>query len=293
MTAVLPVSPLMGSFGHAEGHMRQKLTDIGAWTGLQSLWVVVVAIVFAMAVDLGTASAQTSAPQIVRPASNNTSIVTSGSGQYYFEFRSRQAWDYGHTFVVFGRVGEPPSKKNVAGLSPKGDDPQMWLMGHYVPVPSDTGWTDGDLEDKYVTSRYRVLVSKEQYDRTVAYIRQLQAKSTTWSVELYNCNAFVADIAKFMGLKAPASTWIYPKVFVSNMRKINTGHPEAAEELVSENVKEMSNPTRDGRAMINAGLIRPDSAPAGSASPPHVTIGAVRVTNRGANSAVASEPHTP
>jgi hypothetical protein len=289
MTAVLPVSPLMGSFGHAEGHMRQKLTDIGAWTGLQSLWVVVVAIVFAMALDLGTASAQTSAPQIVRPASNNTSIVTSGSGQYYFEFRSRQAWDYGHTFVVFGRVGEPPSKKNVAGLSPKGDDPQMWLMGHYVPVPSDTGWTDGDLEDQYITSRYRVLVSKEQYDRTVAYIRQLQAKSTTWSVELYNCNAFVADIAKFMGLKVPASSWIYPKVFVSNMRKINTGHPEAAEELVSENVKEMSNPTRDGRAMINAGLIRPGSAPAGSASPPHVTIGAVRVSNRAATSATGSE----
>jgi hypothetical protein len=52
------------------------------------------------------------------------------------------------------------------------------------------------------------------------------------------------------------------------MRKINTGHPEAANELVSENVKEMSNPTRDGRAMINAGLIHPNSAPAGSASPP-------------------------
>jgi hypothetical protein len=81
--------------------------------------------------------AQTSSQSsTVRPAA-----ATSGSGQYYFEFRSRQAWDYGHTFVVFGRVGESPSKKNVAGLSPKGDDPQMWLMGHYVPVPSDTGWT--------------------------------------------------------------------------------------------------------------------------------------------------------
>jgi hypothetical protein len=279
----------MGSFGHAEGHMRQKLTDIGVWTGLQSLWVVVAAIVFAMALDLGTASAQTRAPQIVRTASNATQIVTSGSGQYYFEFRSRQAWDYGHTFVVFGRVGEAPSKNNVAGLSPKGDDPSMWVMGHYVPVPSDTGWTDGDLEDKYITSRYRVLVSKEQYDRTVAYIRQLQAKSTTWSVEMYNCNAFVADIAKFMGLRAPASTWIYPKVFVSNMRKINTGHPEAADELVSENVKEMSNPTRDGRAMISSGLIHPDGAPVGSASPPHVTIGAVRVSNRAATSATGSE----
>jgi hypothetical protein len=227
------------------------------------------AIIAVTGLSLSVASAQTDAQ------SQNTrrAAATSGSGQYYFEFRSRQAWDYGHTFVVFGRVGEAPSKNNVAGLSPKGDDPQMWLMGHYVPVPSDTG----------------VLVSKEQYDRTVAYIRQLQAKSTTWSVELYNCNAFVADIAKFMGLRVPASSWIYPKVFVSNMRKINTGHPEAAEELVSENVKEMSNPTRDGRAMISSGLIHPGSAPAGSASPPHVTIGAVRVSNRAATSATGSE----
>jgi hypothetical protein len=265
--------------------MRQKLIGKSSTRLLIPL-----AMIALTGLGLSVASAQTSAQsQIVRPATTgSTTTTTSGSGQYYFEFRSRQAWDYGHTFVVFGRVGEPPSKKNVAGLSPKGDDPQMWLMGHYVPVPSDTGWTDGDLEDRYITSRYRVLVSKEQYDRTVAYIRQLQAKSTTWSVELYNCNAFVADIAKFMGLRVPSSSWIYPKVFVSNMRKINTGHPEAANELVSENVKEMSNPTRDGRAMINAGMIKPGSAPAGSASPPHVTIGAVRVSNRPASSAGGS-----
>ena len=252
------------------------------------------ALIVVTGIGLSVASAQTSSRSAtVRPANTGSAAVTSGSGQYYFEFRSRQAWDYGHTFVVFGRVGEAPTKNNVAGLSPKGDDPQMWLMGHYVPVPSDTGWTDGDLEDKYITARYRVLVSKEQYDRTVAYIRQLQAKSTTWSVELYNCNAFVADIANFMGLKAPSSTWIYPKVFVSNMRKINTGHPEAAGELVSENVKEMSNPTRDGRAMIANGMINPNGAPtAGSASPPHVTIGAVRVTNRAASSAGGAQ-HSP
>jgi len=244
------------------------------------------ALIVLTGLGLSVASAQTSSQSpTLRPA--NSATATSGSGQYYFEFRSRQSWDYGHTFVVFGRVGEPPSKRNVAGLSPKGDDPKMWVMGHYVPVPSDTGWTDGDLEDRYITSRYRVLVSKEKYDRTVAFIRQLQAKSTTWSVELYNCNAFVADIAHFMGLQAPSSTWIYPKVFVTNMRKINTGHPEAANELVSENVKEMSNPTRDGRAMINAGLIHPDTrsnnAPVGPA--PNVTIGAVRVSNRPASSA--------
>ncbi len=239
---------------------------------------------------LSLASAQIS----LQSQNTRRAAATNGSGQYYFEFRSRQAWDYGHTFVVFGRVGETPTKNNVAGLSPKGDDPQMWLMGHYVPVPSDTGWTDGDLEDKYITARYRVLVSKEQYDRTVAYIRQLQAKSTTWSVELYNCNAFVADIAKFMGLRVPASSWIYPKVFVSNMRKINTGHPEAANELISDNVKEMSNPTRDGRAMIAAGMLHPDGAPkTGAAAPaPNVTIGAVRVSNQAASSAGGAQ-HSP
>jgi hypothetical protein len=235
---------------------------------------------------LSVTSAQTSSQsQYTRNAA-----ATSGSGQYYVEFRSRQAWDYGHTFVVFGRVGETPRKNNVAGLSPKGDDPQMWLMGHYVPVPADTGWTDGDLEDKYITSRYRVLINKDQYDRVVAHIRELQSRSHFWSVELYNCNAFVADIATFMGLKVPSSSWIYPKVFVSNMRKINTGHPEATNELVSDNVKEMSNPTRDGRAMIAAGLIHPDarSTTAPVSPAPNVTIGAVRVSNRPASSAGGS-----
>jgi len=260
------------------GIMRQKLTGKGL--------LILLGLIVLTGIDLSVASAQTSSQsQVVRPAN-----ATSGSGQYYVEFRSRQSWDYGHTFVVFGRVGEAPSKKNVAGLSPKGDDPSMWVMGHYVPVPSDTGWTDGDLEDKYITSRYRVLINKDQYDRVVAHIRELQARSTLWSVELYNCNAFVADIANFMGLKVPSSSWIYPKVFVSNLRKINTGHPEAADQLISDNVKEMSNPQRDGRAMIANGLIHPGTPTTGPVSPaPTVTVGAVHVSNRPASSAGGSQ----
>ena len=167
----------------------------------------------------------------------------------------------------------------------------MWLMGHYMPVPADTGWTDGDLEDTYITSRYRVLINKDQYDRVVAHIRELQSRSHFWSVEMYNCNAFVADIAGFMGLKVPSSSWIYPRVFVSNLRKVNTGHPEAAAQLISDNVKEMSSPTRDGRAMIAAGMIHPGAtATTRPTSPgPNVTIGAIRVLNRPASSAGRTE----
>ena len=190
-------------------------------------------------------------------------VVTSGSGAYYIEFRSRYAWDYGHTYVVHGRVGEAPTKDSVAGLSPVGDDATAWVIGHYVPVPAETGWTDGDLEDKYISARYRVLMNKDQYDRVVAYIKDLQGHSHMWSAELYNCNAFVADIAKYMGLKVPSSTLIYPKIFVNHLRMINTGHPDADDTLVSDNVKEMSNPTRDGRAMIvnHVHTIGPDGTP--------------------------------
>jgi hypothetical protein len=271
--------------------MRRKLTGGSSSTRL----LILLGLIVVTGLGLSVAGAQTSSQsQTIRPANTRSAAATSGSGQYYVEFRSRQAWDYGHTFVVFGRVGEAPGKNNVAGLSPKGDDPSMWVMGHYVPVPSDTGWTDGDLEDKYITSRYRVLINNDQYDRVVAHIRALQSRSHFWSVELYNCNAFVADIANFMGLKVPSSSWIYPKVFVNNLRKINTGHPEAADQLISDNVKEMSNPARDGRAMIASGAIHPDvTPPTGPASPsPSVTIGTVRVSNRPASSAEGS-PNSP
>ena len=244
------------------------------------------------------AIAQNGPKPVIRAANTNAPLITSGSGQYYIEFRSRYAWDYGHTYLVHGRVGETPTKDSVAGLSPVGDDATAWVIGHYVPVPAETGWTDGDLEDKYVTSRYRVLMNKDEYDRDLAYIKDLQSRSHTWSAELYNCNAFVADVAKYMGLKVPSSTLIYPKIFVSHLRLINTGHPDAEATLVSDNVKEMSNPTRDGRAMINNHVYKlgPDGAPtsamvaAAPTAAPKVTIGTVHLSSKSTTAAGGSAP---
>jgi len=100
-------------------------------------------------------------------------------------------------------------------------------------VPAETGWTDGDLEDQYISARYRVYINKAQYDRVMVFVRHLQASKHVWSAELYNCNAFVSDIAQFMGLRVPKSTLIYPKVFINNLRQINTrpGKPSAAPRL--------------------------------------------------------------
>ena len=260
--------------------MRHKLSD-----RIRPAWLAAVVAATALAgLGFSAASAQNSPKPIVRSVYARAPLVTSGSGPYYIEFRSRFAWDYGHTYIVYGRVGETPTKDSVAGLSPVGDDATAWVIGHYVPVPAETGWTDGDLEDKYVTARYRVLLNKDDYDRDVAFIKELQGRSHMWSAELYNCNAFVADVAKYMGLQVPSSTLIYPKIFVTHLRLLNTGHPEAADTLVSDNVKEMSNPTRDGRAMIVSGVhtIRADGTPVTQPQTPtpKVTIGPVQISNR-------------
>jgi hypothetical protein len=283
------------------GIMRHKRIDRSvALTGI------VAATVFA-SLNFQPAQAQSSNAKpagIVRQGGGPT-VYTSGSGPYYIEFRSRFSWDYGHTYIVHGRVGDPPTHASVAGLSPVGDDSTSWVIGHYVPVPAETGWTDGDLEDKYVTSRYRVLMSKEQYDRVMAYVRDLQSRSHVWSAELYNCNAFVADIAKEMGMKVPASTLIYPKIFINHLRAMNTNNPNADSTLVTDNVKEMSNPTRDGRAMIVSGVhtIHQDGTPATDvatavvpppssrpAPTPKVSIGAVRVSSKTTSPDAASAP---
>jgi hypothetical protein len=236
-------------------------------------------------------------------AAETQAAKASGGGQYFIEFRSRYAWDYGHTYMVFGRVGERLTTANVAGLSPVGDDATAWVIGHYVPVPAETGATDGDLEEKYISARYRVTMDKPEFDRLVTYIRHLQATSHVWSAPLYNCNAFAGDVAKFMGLKVPASSIIYPRVYINNLRKINTGHPEAAAQLVSDNLKEMQSPTRDGRAMIVNGIYEehngvyevdpnrvPQSTTPAATQGPRVIIGPVRVSSRAADADAASEP---
>ena len=157
-------------------------------------------------------------------------------GQYFIEFRSRYALSYGHTFVVHGRLnarGEigPVAANMVAGLHPAGEGPELWSVGHVVAVPSETGPSDGDLEEKYVSARFRINLTETEYNKVSEFIRQKQANSPLWHAVLYNCNSFVADIATFMGLRTPSSTMMYPADFINNLREINReeqGSPSTA-----------------------------------------------------------------
>ena len=146
------------------------------------------------------------------------------AARYYIEFRSRYALTYGHSYVVFGQMGKggKPATQEVAGLAPASNDPTPYVLGHFVPVPAETGASDGDLEEEYRSASWRVMLTEAEYRKTVAFIRQLQAKSKVWQASVYNCNAFVAEIARSMGYKAPA-IWLRPQQFITKLREMNGG----------------------------------------------------------------------
>jgi hypothetical protein len=145
---------------------------------------------------------------------------------YFIEFRARSAYNYGHTFVVHGRVGEPLARKNVVGLHPAGDS-GPWVIGHFFPVPSETGWSDGDIgyNDSYIIAKYRVYLTEAEYRVLVSKMRQMQASSPVWHAALYNCNAFTGDIAKFLGLQAPFH-WLMPKDYINGIKQMAGGRQE-------------------------------------------------------------------
>jgi hypothetical protein len=150
--------------------------------------------------------------------------------RYFVEFRARSAASYGHLYVMYGRVNSRNQivKSEIAGLFPAGDTPEChncsvvpWTIGHVLFVPSETGASDGDLEEKYVTSRFRVMVDKAEYEKVRDYIKKFQANPPLWNALWRNCVSFGRDIAELMGLKTPAFIWLEPKDFVDGLREMN------------------------------------------------------------------------
>ena len=95
---------------------------------------------------------------------------------YFVEFRARNALSYGHAFVVFGELDKngkvplyydkdkkgvlDPKRTEIVGLHPKSNNVTPSIVGHVVPVPAESGPSDGDSEEKYVLAKYRVDLTK-------------------------------------------------------------------------------------------------------------------------------------
>src|SRR5262245_51151387 len=185
----------------------------------------------------GQASATSESPSAssnsVRPA-----VAKPSYKPYFVEFRSRSAASYGHMYVFYGQLNGSGEiiKSDIAGFHPKGDANDCencslipWTVGHVLFVPSEIGASDGDLEEKYVTSRYRVMVDGATFNKLSAHIRQVKAEKPLWNALVNNCVTFGNDVATLIGLKTPSgANLMTPEDYVSQLREMNGGKPQRA-----------------------------------------------------------------
>src|SRR5262249_23176936 len=101
--------------------------------------------------------------------------------------------------------------------------PVPYIIGHLIPVPSETGRSYGDLDEEYLTASYRVVMTEDEFKPIAAYIKHLQANSPLWDAAVYNCITFTITIAKYMGLRVPPTHFMYPETFINKLRELNGG----------------------------------------------------------------------
>ena len=178
-----------------------------------------VAIAAALQVQMASAQETSAATTTSAKAQSNDRAI------YYVDFRARTAASYGHAFVWYGRADQ--KQVEIAGLHPATESVIPYILGHVIPVPSETGKSYGDLDDDYLTASYRVYMTEPEAKRVFAYIKHLQATSPLWNGAAYNCVAFIRDVANFMGLKTPMSHLLYPEVWVNSLRELNGGRRTA------------------------------------------------------------------
>src|SRR5215475_9124007 len=86
---------------------------------------------------------------------------------YYVDFRARTAASYGHAFVWYGRTDQRAVE--VAGLHPASESVIPYILGHVIPVPSETGASYGDLDEQYLQAHYKVLMTEAEARPVFAY----------------------------------------------------------------------------------------------------------------------------
>jgi len=158
------------------------------------------------------------------PGNINPNVNPKPGARYFVDFRARTAASYGHAFIWYGRVGEKAVE--VAGLHPATESVIPYIIGHVLPVPSETGASYGDLDEQYLTASYRVILNEAEAKQVFAYIKHLQETSPLWNAATYNCVAFISNIAQYMGLNVPFSTLLYPENWVNELWDNNGKNPK-------------------------------------------------------------------
>ena len=142
---------------------------------------------------------------------------------FYLEFRARDEADgFGHSYVTLGAIdaSNHAHQTLVAGFVPRSADDDYWSK-FGLPVTGLIGVTRSDLF-RQPDARFRILINKATYLRVIATIRKLEHTWTGYELILHNCNSFVGEVARSVGLQAPLITAQYPVHYVAELRALNS-----------------------------------------------------------------------
>jgi hypothetical protein len=143
------------------------------------------------------------------------------SKPYYIEFRVARIGTYGHSYVAYGRLNAQgqPAEARYADHHPRGNYALM-ALGHLLPVPANTKW-DPEVLTLPIDSSYRRKLTPTQYKKLVAAIQRFKAdKQPYWNAVTNNCNHYVGELARAVGLRTPTNFQV-SYAFVPALRDLN------------------------------------------------------------------------
>jgi hypothetical protein len=140
---------------------------------------------------------------------------------YFVDFRSRPAYLFGHSFIVYGRLDNrgKPVGTHLAGIYPI-DGQAGLIMGSAVfPVRASVRAVHGDYQER-PSNIYRRRLTAAQYARLLRVVNGLRRSEREWNLLFKNCNDFAIEVAKGMDMTTPPS-WLPPYYFVAGLRMLN------------------------------------------------------------------------
>jgi hypothetical protein len=157
--------------------------------------------------------------------------IADDAAVYYVEFRVAENGVYGHSYLAHGRLGAGcrPQTALFADIHPIGGFAST-MLGHFFPISAVTEPTAETLQRR-ITSLYRRPLSHREYQSLTVAIGRTREAGRRWNVIAYNCNDFLADVARAIGLRTPR-TLMRPYEFIPALRELNEPAPAAARDPI-------------------------------------------------------------
>lgn len=175
-----------------------------------------------------------------KPKMINATKVTQGE-PYYMEMRLRHTpmLPVGHVYIAYGRLGPDgqPLDEKLIMLAPLGGYGGA-AVAAAVPMPGIMKpYGDDCIVQPHAA--YRLSLTAQRFEQLLLEIERQKAKKPAYALFAYNCNHFMSDVAKSVGILPPKNIYEPSLKYFYSMMDRNEGRkvPRTAEELRKEQIR--------------------------------------------------------